>query len=129
MIWLANSSRLHPGLLGAPDEVLGELVLLDGELLLLGERVEDELGLHGLLGALRDLGGELLVGLALALERRTRLSTPADSSWWSRLARGRRPRPSRRLGQRDVDELVQLLDELVASLRALLVAAAPARGA
>ena len=35
---------------------------------LLGDRVEDELRAHRLLGALAQLGGELLAGLALRLE-------------------------------------------------------------
>ena len=54
---------------GVHDEELDELLLLDLHLLLLGDRVEQELGLEALAGALVDLGAVLVVLEAtLALE-------------------------------------------------------------
>ena len=68
---LGELVRVHAVLLGAHDEVLDELGLLDLDLELLGDGVEEELGPEGLAGALVDLGAVLVVLEAvLALEVR-----------------------------------------------------------
>ena len=56
--------RVLAGLLGAPHEVLGELVLVDAELLLLGDLVEHELGGDGVADPALEVGLELLAGSA-----------------------------------------------------------------
>ena len=51
------------GALRAADELVGEVLLLDGDVQLIRQRVQDELRLHRPHGAVADLGGELLPGL------------------------------------------------------------------
>ena len=53
--------RVLAGLLGAAHQVLGELVLVDAELLLLGDLVEDELGGDGVADPALEVGLELLL--------------------------------------------------------------------
>ena len=60
--------RVLAGLLGAAHQVLGELVLVDAELLRLGDLVEHELRGDGVADPALEVGLELLLGLALVLE-------------------------------------------------------------
>ena len=95
---------VHAVLLGAHHEVLDELGLLDPDLELLGDGVEEELGLERLAGALVDLGAVLVVVEAvLALEVLVHLGL--DDA----------------VGHGHVDGLEQVLEHLVAGLDALLV--------
>ena len=65
----ANWSGLMPERCARAHEVLGELLLVDVQLLLVDELVEDELGLDALLRRCSlSLGVELLLGLPLDLE-------------------------------------------------------------
>ena len=101
---LGELVRVHAVLLGAHDEVLDELGLLDPDLELLGDGVEEELGLQRLAGALLDLGAVLVVVEAvLALEVLVHLGL--DDA----------------VGHGHVDGLEQVLEHLVAGLDALLV--------
>ena len=88
----------------AHDEVLDELRLLDPDLLLLGDRVEQELGLAG---ALR-----VLSSTSARCSSSSRRSSP--SRWLVHLGL------DDAVGDRDLDGLEQVLEHLVAGLDALL---------
>ena len=62
---LGELVRAHAVARRRPDDVLGELLLVDRQLLLLDDLVEHELRGHRLAGALVDVGVELLLGLPL----------------------------------------------------------------
>ena len=115
----------HAGAGRAADDLVGELGVGDPELLLVGDGVEHELGLDGRLGAVLELGVELLVRLALALE----VALEGRAAALQLLLRGALA-PGQlgvddRLRQRDLDLLEQGLEDLVAGVDALLQALHP----
>ena len=116
--------RVLAGLLGATHEVLGELALVDAELLLLGDLVEDELRGDGVADAALELGLELLLGLALVLEVLLHGDAGVGELLLDVLATGVELVGHDRVGQRDVDLLEQLLEDGVARRGRLLEALA-----
>ena len=100
---LGELVRVHAVLLRATDDVLDQLVLLDLDLFLLGDGVEQELGLSALRVLGVDLGAVLVVlEAALALEVAVHLGL--DDA----------------VGDRHLDGLDEVLQHLVAGLDALL---------
>ena len=78
-----------------PDEVLGELAVADLHVGLVGERVQHELGPYRLLGALAQLGVELLARSCPASRGTGRTARRRDRASARPRARGTRPRPAR----------------------------------
>src|SRR6185312_13777710 len=100
---LDELARFHVVLGGALHEVLGELVLADLDLLLLGDDIQQDLAAEGLLAGLRDLGAvHVVFEPVLVLEVTVHLVE------------------HELLRNGDVERLEQFVDDLVARLSALL---------
>ena len=112
--------RLHAVALGLEQDLLGELVLIDLGLPLIGDRVEQQLGLHRLLGLLAGLGVPLLASLALRLEELCHLLVVVPECVHDLMLLTLDLFCDDLLRQRDLDLGEQLLEDLVADRVRLL---------
>ena len=116
--------RVLTRLLGATDEVGRQVLLVDADLLLLGDRVEDELRSDGVADATLEVGLELLRRLALVLEVLLHGQTGIHQLLLDVLATGVELIGDHRLGQRDLDLLEQGFEDGVTRGDGLLEALA-----
>ena len=106
--------------------MLGQLVLVDTELELVGDLVEDELRGDGVADPALEVGLELLLGLALVLEVLVEGQPGVGELLLDGLAALVQLVGDDALGQRDLDPLEQLLEDGVAGGGGLLEALAVA---
>ncbi len=114
-------------LLRATQHVLGQLLLLDGDLLALGQLVEHELGRDRVARGLLQLALELVDGLLLGVEVGLELQALHRELLLDVLAAGLHLGLDQRVGDRHLDQVEDLLHERVAGLGGLLEALAVAQ--
>ena len=121
---LTNSSGFWPGLLRPAEQVLGQLVLLDADLLGLDDLVEQELRGHRVADPLLELRLELVDGLPLVLEVGVHRRAGVRQLLVDLLASTGELLGHDGVGQRDLGRVEQLLEHGVAGGGGLLEALA-----